>query len=223
MSSQSLSAVESMVSLASRQLLQSFIDARRLTFRLAWGYHEDRAYVYSSRSSLYISLALREFPRDPRSSARYVTLLVLGSVVSGIRGRKRFVATTIATIALFLLSSFLPLPPLITVAIIVVAVVLLGVSIYMLRKLRRYEFETSLEKVHGRLMDVDSGYRNAFTRIESYMAKMLRVCASVVRGRDVEGSIHFEGIGIFRYRSKRGRDYVVLEMVRVVGLGPLAP
>jgi len=222
MDGQSLSAIESMVSLASRQLLQSFVEATRLTFRIAWGYHEDRAYVYASRSTLYISLTLREFPSITRDSCRYIALLVLGSVVSGIRGRKRFIATTIATIALFLLSSFLPLPPLATIVIIVVAVAMLGVSLYMLRRLRRYEMETSLEKVHARLMDVDSGYRDAFTRIETYLAKLLRVCSSVVRGRDAVGSIHFEGIGIFRYSSKHGRDYVVLDLVRVVGAGPLA-
>ncbi len=199
---------------ACKKLISSLLSASRISVRFSFGANEDKAYFYSSKRYVYISISVKN--SGAKSLGDRVAFLLILSSFSGVKGRIRLLATLLASIALLFLNGFVPLSTIVTLVMVVVAVALLVIAFVIARSLGRVSMDNEdiVERVHRRLYSVNLIYRAIFNSVKEFSARVATVATEVLKGKN-PSSIHVPSLGIYRVKSKSEGEVVELELERV--------
>ncbi|NPA97417.1 MAG: hypothetical protein GXO32_07450 [Crenarchaeota archaeon] len=200
---------------ASERLLRALRSANRMSIRFSVPSSEDKAYFYSFKNYVYISVSMREL--NPKSSGYKMAVLLIASSFLGVRGRIRLLATLLASVALLFLNGFVPLGTVVTAIMIAAAVALLVLAFVIARNLGRVSVsnEEAVEELHERLYSTNMYYRSLFNSIKEFSARIVSLVADVAKGKK-PSSVHIPSIGIYRVEPKRSGEVIELELNRVI-------
>jgi len=200
---------------ASEKLLRAIRSASRLSIRFSVRASEDKAYFYSFKNYVYISVSMKEL--NPRASGYKMAILLIASSFLGVKGRIRLLATLLASVALLFLNGFVPLGTLVTIAMIMAAVALLVVAFMIARNLGKVtvDDEEGVEELHNRLYNTNLYYRSLFDSIKEFSSRIIGLVMDVAKGRH-PSSVHIPSVGIYKVEPRRSEELIELELHRVV-------
>ena len=190
--------------------------------RMRIGSKNSRAYMYSFKRQVYLSISVPRLNPSVKNSVNQITFLLMLSVLTEVKNRLRLIATVMASIALLLLNGFVPLGPIITIVLLVVSIILLVIAFIIARGIGRVELsdERMIEGIHEKLYETNLEYRRLYDRIKEFSMVIVEEILSVTRGRR-HTSIHIPSFGIYSVRARIDGDVVEMELRKVASsMGP---
>ncbi len=199
-----------------RKLFRTLVSATQISLRMRMGSRSSRAYMYSFKNRVYLSISMPQLGSSAKVSATRMTFLLMLSVLSEVKNRMRLIATVLASIALLLLNGFVPMGTLVTIVLLVIAVALLAVAFVVARNVGKVTLsdEKTLEEVHRRLYGTNLEYRDLFNRINGFSESIISELSSILRGR-LHTAIHIPSFGIYSMSAKTSGDVVEIELRKV--------